>query len=268
MTWNPVLFVMIDGLRPDVRAAATLPALDGLIARGASTLRAQSTMPSITLPCHMTIFHSVPPARHGITSNNWQPMARPLPGLIEQAKAHDKRSIAIYNWEPLRDLSRPEILEFAWCRNAIYQADGDDILTDAVLQYLPNLQPDFAFIYLGTVDTAGHYYGWMSDGYLRQAERVDGCLARILAALPPSAHVLVHADHGGHDRSHGTDMPEDMTIPWVVAGPRIKQGHVITRAVSLLDTAPTLAALLDMPPHKEWEGTAVTEAFVQVTPET
>ncbi len=241
---------------------ASLPALEGLIARGAATLSARSTMPSMTLPCHMTIFHSVPPTRHGVTMNVYQPMARPLPGLIEQAKAHGKRSAAIYNWEPLRDVSRPEMLEFAWHRDLIYQPDGDDLLTDAVLQYLPDLQPDFAFIYLGTVDTAGHYYGWMSDGYLRQAERVDGCLARILAMLPDSAHVLVHADHGGHERVHGTDMAEDMTIPWVVAGPRIKQGHVIQRPVSLLDTAPTLAALLGIPPHKEWEGSAVVEAFV------
>ena len=262
MSWNPVVFVMIDGLRPDARAHAALPALEGLIARGASSLVAQSTMPSMTLPCHMTIFHSVPPTRHGITSNAYHPMARPLPGLIEQAKAHTRRSAFFYNWEPLRDLSRPEILDFAWYRDGIYQADGDDLLVDAVLTYLPDLQPDFAFIYLGTVDTAGHYYGWISDGYLRQAERVDGCLARVLAALPPSAHVLVQADHGGHDRIHGTDMVEDMTIPWVVAGPRIKQGHTIAQPVSLLNTAPTLAALLDVPPHREWEGTVVEEAFL------
>lgn len=262
MDWNPVVFVMIDGLRPEACTEAALPALDGLIAHGASTLAAQSTMPSMTLPCHMTIFHSVPPTRHGVTMNVYHPMARPLPGLIEQAKAHDKRCAAFYNWEPLRDVSRPEMLEFAWHRDATLQADGDDLVTQAVLDYMPTILPDFAFIYLGTVDTAGHSYGWMSDGYLRQAERVDGCLARILTALPASAHVLVHADHGGHDRAHGTDLPEDMTIPWVVAGPRIKAGHAIAQPVSLLNTAPTLAALLGIPPHKEWEGNVVAEAFL------
>ncbi len=261
MDWNPVVFVMIDGLRPDARGVAALPALDALVARGAATMSAQSTMPSMTLPCHMSIFHSVPPTRHGITTNVYQPMARPLPGLIEQARLHEKQSVAFYNWEPLRDISRPEVLKFAWYRDGIYQAEGDDILTEAVLANLPGLRSDFAFIYLGTVDTAGHYYGWMSDGYLRQAERVDSCLARIVAALPESAHVLVHADHGGHDRYHGTDLPEDMTIPWVVAGPRIKRGHTIAQDVSLLNTAPTLAALLNIPPHREWEGAVVEEAF-------
>ena len=83
--WAPVVFVMIDGLRPDALAQAALPSVEALIARGASTLTAQSTMPSITLPCHMTIFHSVPPTRHGVTANLYTPMARPLPGLLEHA---------------------------------------------------------------------------------------------------------------------------------------------------------------------------------------
>src|SRR5690606_27281309 len=109
------------------------------------------------------------------------------------------------------------------------------------------------FIYLGTVDVAGHYYGWMSEGYLAQAERVDGNLGRILAALPTEAHVLLQADHGGHDRNHGENVPEDMTIPWMVAGPRVQAGE-ISADVTLLDTAPTLATLLGIPVHAEWEG--------------
>jgi hypothetical protein len=56
-------------------------------------------------------------------------------------------------------------------------------------------------------------------------------------------------------------MAEDMMIPWVLAGPRIKQGHVIQQEVSLLNTAPMLASLLDIPLHGEWEGTLVEEAF-------
>jgi len=259
--WEPVLFILIDGLRPDANTHAHLPAFDGLRRRSAWSLRAQSTMPSMTLPCHMSIFHSVPPTRHGVTTNTWSPMARPLPGLLDYAKAHQKRCAAFYNWEPLRDLGRPETLEFAWFANSYCQHDGDDLLTEAALAWLPANQPDFAFIYLGTVDTAGHYYGWMSDGYLRQAERVDACLGRILQALPERAHVLLQADHGGHDRIHGTDLPEDMTIPWMVGGPRIKPGHEIVAPVSLLDTAPTLAALLGLPPHREWEGNVPEEIW-------
>ncbi len=263
MASQPVLtlFVMIDGLRPDALAQIDCPTLTSLIEGGASSLQATSVMPSVTLPCHMSIFHSVPPTRHGVTTNDWQPMARPLPGLIDVAKAAGLRCAAIHNWEPLRNLSQPLSLDSIVYRDRSYDEDGDDWVAEAAVTQLTARPADFAFVYFGTVDTSGHRFGWMSDEYLRQAERADRNLGRVLAALPADVHVLVQADHGGHDRSHGTDLPEDMTIPWIVAGPSIRRGHRIAGPVSLLDTAPTLARILNLPVHRDWEGTCVTEVF-------
>ena len=116
------------------------------------------------------------------------------------------------------------------------------------------ISPDFVFVYFGTVDEAGHAHGWMSDGYLAQLGRVDQALATLINGLPQDAVLLVQSDHGGHDRSHGTDMAEDMTIPWLVSGPGIKRGYPIIGPVSLLDTAPTLAHFLNIAPDKIWEG--------------
>jgi predicted AlkP superfamily pyrophosphatase or phosphodiesterase len=190
-------------------------------------------------------------------------MARPLPGLMDAAKAAGRTCAAIYNWEPLRNLSQPLSLDFSWYRDLAYVEHGDDLTADAAIHYLPELKPDFAFVYFGTVDTAGHRFGWMSAEYLQQAERVDRQLGRLLAALPDGYHVLVQADHGGHERNHGTEMAEDMTIPWIVAGPSIRQGYAIANKVSLLDTTPTLARLLNVPAHREWEGRCVDEVFVK-----
>lgn len=256
-----VVLILIDGLRPDAIAPADCPNLKRLIARGAATLQASSVMPSMTLPCHTSIFHSVPPTRHGISSNIWTPMARPLPGLFEHAKAAGKRCAFLYNWEELRDLGRPGSLDFAFFRNSAYQHDGDDIIAAEAARALPPGGHDFAFVYLGTVDTAGHYYGWMSAGYMAQIATVDRALGAIVAALPADTTYLVQSDHGGHERNHGTDVPEDMTIPWLVAGPGIRAGHTIAAPVSLLDTAPTLARLLGLGPHPEWEGRCVEEIF-------
>jgi arylsulfatase A-like enzyme len=99
----------------------------------------------------------------------------------------------------------------------------------------------------------------MSPQQLQQLERIDHHVGRLLAALPAHARVLLQSDHGGHERTHGTDMPEDMTIPWIIAGPGIRQGHTIQAPVSLLDTAPTIAHLLGAAPPVEWEGRAVLE---------
>ena len=61
-----VVLILIDGLRPDAIDAARSPAARPARPRRRDNAR-QSVMPSVTLPCHTSIFHSVPPARHGIT---------------------------------------------------------------------------------------------------------------------------------------------------------------------------------------------------------
>lgn len=257
----PVVFVMIDGLRPDAIDRCDCPQLRAFRARGASTMAARSVTPSMTLPCHTSIFHSVPPSRHGITSNTWTPMARPLPGLLDLARADNLRCAMFYNWEPLRDLGRPGSLFRSAFRDTAYEPDGDAWVASEASQALADGGLDFAFVYLGTVDTAGHAYGWMSEGYLRQVEQADAWLGQVLDALPGDAHVLVQSDHGGIERNHGGDTPEELTIPWMVAGPRIRVDHTIESPVSLLDTAPTLAKLLALPRHREWEGRVVEEAI-------
>jgi arylsulfatase A-like enzyme len=84
-----------------------------------------------------------------------------------------------------------------------------------------------------------------------------------LDALPADTTVLFMSDHGGHDRSHGTDMAEDMTIPWMISGPGIRQNYEIQSPVSLLDTAPTLARALGIAPDRQWEGVVPAEIFQQ-----
>jgi predicted AlkP superfamily pyrophosphatase or phosphodiesterase len=140
--------------------------------------------------------------------------------------------------------------------------DGDDEIAAEAAKRIPIDRPDFAFLYIGTVDVLGHLCGWMSPEYLAQLERVDGLVGNVLAALPSDYAVIIHADHGGHERTHGEDIPEDMIIPWMAAGPGIKAGHTIQAPVSLLDTAPTVARLLGIPAHPEWEGKAIDEIFV------
>lgn len=259
-----VVLVVIDGARPDALEQANCPNWTALKAKGAFTLTASSVMPSITLPCHTSLFHSAPPTRHGIVSNQWSPMARPLPGLIDQAAAAGLRCAAFYGWEPLRDLSRPGSLTFSYCLNtAEIDLNSDQILAREAARYLQNNSTDFAFVYLGTVDTAGHRFGWMSAEYLAQLEQADRNLGVLLDALPGDATALLQSDHGGHERTHGTNLAEDMTIPWLVVGPAIRQGYRLESNVSLLDTAPTLANLLGITPHPHWEGRCVDEIFIE-----
>ncbi len=257
-----VVLIMTDGLRPDAISAERTPHLWQFMQRGASTLRGSSVLPSITLPCHTSIFHSVPPSRHGIFDNDWHAMARPVPGLVEQLQQQGKRCGMIHNWEPLRDLNRPGSLYYSFFMNRGYDLDGDEIVTATAAALIPQRLLDFTFVYYASIDVAGHDFGWMSERYLIQVAEVDRLIGQTLAAIPDDVTVIIHSDHGGHDRTHGTDKPEDMLIPWMIAGPDVRQGYTIEHTVSLLDTAPTVAHLLGTPTAQQWEGSIISEVFV------
>jgi arylsulfatase A-like enzyme len=190
-------------------------------------------------------------------------MARPLPGLVEQVNAASRKAAFFINWDPLRNLCTPLQLHFSYFRNNTYSdlENGDKVIATEAVRYIASDNPDFVCVYLSTAETAGHMHSWMSEGYLQQVERVDTAFGVLLEGITADTTLLVHSDHGGHERSHGTDLPEDMTIPWLIMGPNIRQGHEIETAVSLLDTAPTLAAIMDVPTHRDWEGRCISEIF-------
>lgn len=253
---------VIDGLRPEALGAGRCPHLKAFAASGACSLRATSVMPTVSLPCHVSMFYSVSPERHGVLTNEWVAPVRPLPGLMELARAAGLKTAAFYNWEPLRDLSRPNSLAFSYFRDNLNDPDGDQVIADEAARYMASERPDFAFVYFGTMDIAGHDHGFMSEAYLDQLECVDRAFGTLMAALPAGSTILVQADHGGHGRIHGTDLPEDMTIPWIIAGPTIRPNHSIDGPVRLVDTPPTLARVLEVEPFSEWEGVCVQEAFL------
>ena len=257
------VLVLIDGVRPDALSETYCPTLERLRREGSWTYKASSVMPTVTLPCLMSIFHGVLPARHGVMSNNWAGMVRPVPGLIEVAAGAGLRCGAFYNWEPLRNLSLPNSLAVSYFWNAgDKDLGGDQRILDEAIRQIEREGPDFAFVYFGSVDIAGHKFGWMSQEYLNQLAHVDGLLGDLLSHLGGEETVLVLSDHGGHERGHGSGAPEDMVVPWFMVGPRIRRGWEIEREVSLIDAAPTLAKAMGIAPHVEWEGRVVEEVFV------
>jgi predicted AlkP superfamily pyrophosphatase or phosphodiesterase len=187
-------------------------------------------------------------------------MVRPLPGIVEQIRAVGLTSAFFYGWDSLRNLCTPGVLTYAFFREK-RDLDNDDTIAAAAIQGLTSQQPDFAFIHFDTVDGAGHQSGWLSEAYLAQVTQVDAALGRVINALPQHTTIIVQSDHGGHERTHGTDSPADMTIPWLIAGPTIRSNHPIQAPVNLLSTAPTIAHILQIPPAAEWEGEAVAEVF-------
>ncbi len=259
-----VLLFSIDGMRPDALVLAETPTLDRLVKEGASTMKARTVMPSVTLPCHTSMFRGVDVPRHGITSNTFSPLARPVPSIIDVATQQGRRCAMFYNWGPLRDLCGPESLAFSYFVGDLDRHEGDEHVARVAAEHLASEDIDFAFIYLGYTDIAGHAHGWMSPEYIEGIRRAAPCVQQVLDAAVATGRpvtALVQSDHGGHERSHGTEMPEDMTIPWVLWGDRVRRGFTIEAPVRIFDTCTTLAHLLDLNPAREWEGRIVSEAL-------
>lgn len=260
MKASQVVLFLIDGLRPDALSAECTPTLYQLMARGAHTLTARTVMPSCTLPCHMALFHAVPPERHGITSNTYTPPVRPIAGLFEVAKSAGLKTAAFYNWEELRDLWRPGSMHRSYYTRIGHGADefavsqADREVANAAKTWLEQGTAQFTFVYLGTVDEVGHRHGWMSDEYRAAAQRADKCIEDVIQALPNDCGIVVTSDHGGHGRSHGTDCAEDMTIPFIMAGPGVPPAVVISMPVNITDIAPTIAHWLGLSTPEAWEG--------------
>jgi len=89
-----------------------------------------------------------------------------------------------------------------------------------------------------------------------------GCILAELDArgLRDDTLIIVTADHGGHDTTHGYSLPTDMTIPWIVSGPFV-QPRVLSTQVRTMDTAATVALILGLSIPPEWDGVPVYEAF-------
>ena len=249
-----VILISIDGVRADALEACQNPYIDTLKELGSYAPQASSVMPSVTLPCHMSMFHSVEPKRHGIMTNIYTPQVRPINGLFEQVKNAGRTAAMFYGWEPLRGVARPDSLltsEFLSARSADHT---DAMLADRALKAIEQWEPDFVFLYMVETDEkGGHDCGWMSEQYLDYVSRAFDNVKRVIEAVGDRYTVIVTADHGGHDRIHGTDLPEDMLIPMFFVGPSFEPGKEL-QDVSLLELAPTIAKLLDIRPAKEWEG--------------
>ena len=147
--------------------------------------------------------------------------------------------------------------------------NAQKIVTDVLTAYRTATEgkPSLFFIHLADPDLAGHEKGWMSKSYLQTVESSDRAIATLVKGfeelgLYKHTAFIVTADHGGHDKTHGTTAPEDMTIPWIAYGPGIKSGYEIKRPISIIDTAATVLRALGVTDYYvEWNSKTVDEIF-------
>lgn len=257
------LVVSIDGLRPEAIPLADTPNLDRLIARGAIAWRAQTVLPSVTLPGHVSMLSGTSPEVHGVRWNSYQPERGhvAVPTLFSVAHDAGLTTAMFVGKVKLAHIAVPGTVD-----TYAYVASGDAQVVRLAAEHLRAASPAVLFVHLPDVDTAGHQGGWLSAPQLDAVTRADAAVGVLLEALGALGRledtlIVVTTDHGGLGTGHGGAEPESMTIPWLIAGPGIRQGCTIQREVRVYDTAVTVAWALGLPLPPEWEGRPVVEAF-------
>ncbi len=265
-TPDRVLIVSFDGLRPDAIAAAEMTNVMTVMQSGAYTLNAQTIMPSVTLPSHASMLVGTCPAKHIVRWNEYVPQNGFALGtdIFDLAQAAGMQTAMVVGKEKLRQITEPgstDYFEFIDKTDKIKDASTVERL--AINQIQQGF--DLMFVHFPAGDLSGHENGWMSSEQLSTYRRDDALFGLLLQALRSnsmyeSTMIIITSDHGGHETTHGLNVPEDMTIPWIVSGPGIVPGQLSTQ-VYTMDTAATTAFALGLPLPAEWDGAPVYEAF-------
>ena len=256
-----VLILSIDGFRPDAIELTPMRNLQTLMQEGAYSLVAQTIFPSSTLPSHSSMLTGLCPDKHGVTWNDYLPKRGYANGtdIFDLAHAAGLRTVMVVGKEKLRQVTEPESTDVFEFIN-----DRDTVIATRVAELIPQ-GFGLMFVHFPTPDWMGHKYGWLSPEQFSVLFRADEALQTILNALQEAGMrqntlIIITADHGGHNTTHGTRRLEDMTIPWIVAGPGV-QHSVLFTDVNTTDTAATVAWALGMPLPPNWDGLPVLEAF-------
>lgn len=253
MPKSKVVLIMCDGMRADFVPKTTNNFCKFFLGKSVYTLNASTTMPSVTLPCTASLFFSVPPERHGILTNIWVPQVRPVKGLVEVLKEADKSTAFIYDWENIRDLSLPGSLSYSYFVSyGGYEKTMPRVVKETV-NLLKGDSPDFIYVLLSLCDAWGHTYGFGTEKYNEAVSLVWESIEMISKAITDDYGLVVFADHGGHERIHGHNIPEDMTIPVILYG-NVFKNSVMNNDTSIIDIAPTIVEAMGVKPDIEWEG--------------
>ncbi len=261
-----VLIISVDGLRADAVNRFDMPNTYALMQSGVYALNAYTIYPSVTLPAHASMLTGMCPDKTGVDWNDYLPEKgyAASPSLFEVAHNAGLRTGMVVGKQKLLQITPPENLDLFDFVN-----DRDSVVAaQAVLRI--NEGFDLLFVHLPLVDGLGHEYGWMSPNYITGTYRADEAIGMLLAALDDAGIrqgtlILVTSDHGGHDTSHGSRLPEDMQVPWILAGANLNSASV-ARKISTVDTAATVAYALDLPIPEIWDGVPVYEAFGEPAP--
>jgi hypothetical protein len=268
-----VLTIAFDGLRPDALVAANAPNVDSLVdgtffgtsgPSGIFSMYAQAEHLTFSGPgwgAYMTGLHV---DRHGADTNGFENVVPGTTDWFAPLEAFnpslDTRRVLTWNIASTSIPSGADIVE-----NYEYSSNGDQLMTNRVVQFMQDSATDAIMMFYSDTDSAGHTCGFSPTAacYLAEIADTDNQIGQVLTAMknrPTFANedwlVVITTDHGGLGTGHAGGLPEQRTIPFIVAGPLattvLPQAH--PRQV---DVAATVLTYFGAPIPSNYDGHAV-----------
>jgi choline-sulfatase len=283
VTAQNVLLITIDTLRADAvgayGAVTNTPTLDALARQGVRFDRAWTTAP-ITLTAHASMLTGLYPPRHAARHNGIAAAAT-VPTLAESLKAAGFATAAFVSAFPLDrrfglargfDVYDDELPRDGGGRPLNERAGADTV--SRAIAWLASHQQGRFFVWVHLFEPHAPYGNPGDRGTVRERYAADIAIAdreagRLIASLGDNAAstlVVATADHGEafgeHEEIGHSIFVYDTTlrVPMLLRGPGVPAAVVVKDDASLVDLAPTIAALTGTTPIKA-DGISLTPAF-------
>ncbi len=272
-----MVLVSIDTLRADALGCyggspLTTPHLDQLAAEGVVFANTVSPVP-ITLPAHGSLMTGLIPARHGVHYNLGHLLHPELDTLAEVLARHgfatagfvsslvlDRRFGLDQGFSEYEDdlSTRPR---------GIFGAERPGAETvERAMRWLRIHQRERFFMFVHLYEPHEPYEPppefaerFPHSPYLGEVATADSCVGQLLdglgeLGLADSTLVAVVGDHGEMLGEHGEEAhtyfvyQSALRVPFILRLPRPSPVARVERLVGLVDVAPTLCGLLELPP--------------------
>ncbi|KDO22079.1 hypothetical protein SPRG_12065 [Saprolegnia parasitica CBS 223.65] len=295
-----VVIFGLDGL--DVRCLhqaldnGLAPHMHYLRSHGVYTDNARNNRPAVSLPNWATIFYGASVMFHGVTSNAWSycapsnlsvgipsilPPCVVYPDLFSVTKQQhpDARTAMLYTWPGLDAILPPKVVNidtheyFASDATCNMTLDASRNATATAISILSNAStmPEVLFLYLDEVDDCAHEASCFSDVGQAAIASMDANIGAVLKAVKSagawnSTVFFLVSDHGRNEDGidHGDVSATNEQVQWAVFGHGLSSGsRELKSAISIEDTAPTIAHVLGFASPLEWHGRVVHEVFLE-----
>ena len=257
-----LLFIGIDGCRPDALTQAETPNMDELIGGGIyinDALCSINGQPTVSGPGWSTMITGVWYDKHGVSDNSFSGSNfdeyPPFTVLLEES-GQEYHTASFIMWTPIHTQIFGNTVDY----NELHST-FDGSVAQGAADYMSTPDLDVLFLDFDHVDHAGHSYGYSPEvnQYIDAIENVDEYIGWVIDAMEnrPTFQnedwlIMITSDHGGIGYNHGGQSIEERQIPIILSGSLIS-GETIPEQSYLTNMAPTLLHYFGVENNCEWQ---------------